>query len=173
MPAMPPMDATMGMSTASATTFSIVPWNRLMTPEAMKAVSRLMPSQTARRGAERNTGAKVSSSSSRPAMDMKEWSASSRMTSTTSSMVILPSSRPSLSTTGADTQSLRSNSLATSESGISTGMGSTSVAIISRTEAEGSDTSRVRSGNRPINWSARFTTIRLSVISGISSWRRR
>ena len=71
-PAMPPMEATMGISTASATTFSMVPWNRLMTPAAMKAVIRLMPSHMARRGAVRNTGAKVSSSSSRPAMDMNE-----------------------------------------------------------------------------------------------------
>ena len=48
---MPPMEATMGINTASATTFSIVPWNMLIVDAAMKAVMRFMPSQTALRGA--------------------------------------------------------------------------------------------------------------------------
>ena len=82
-------------------------------------------------------------------------------------------SLPFSSTTGADTQSLRSNKRATSVSGVFTAIGSMSVTIISRTEEAGSETSRVRSGNRPMYWSERFTTIRLSVIFGISLWRRK
>ena len=51
LPAMPPMLATIGISTASATTFSIVASNRPTTFAARNAVARLMPSQTARRRA--------------------------------------------------------------------------------------------------------------------------
>ena len=45
-PAMPPMLATMGMSAASAATFSMVPSKRLTTAAARNAVTRLMPSHT-------------------------------------------------------------------------------------------------------------------------------
>src|SRR3990167_874913 len=147
-PAMPPMLATTGISTASATTFSSVCSNRPTTADARNAVARLMPSQTARRRVERSTGAKVSSYSSRPAMLISEWSAPSRITSTTSSTVIRPSSRPSLSTTGALTRSSRSKMEATSLADWSARIAVASVIIASRTSMTGSFTSSVVSGRR-------------------------
>ena len=53
-PAMPPMLATMGMSAASAATFSMVPSKRLTTAAARNAVTRLMPSHTSRRRVDGN-----------------------------------------------------------------------------------------------------------------------
>ena len=147
--------------------------NTLITADAINAVNKLTPSQTARRGAVFNTEPNVSSSSPSPARLMSEWSASSRITSTTSSMVIRPIIFPSLSTTGADTQSLRSKRLATSLSSILAGMASISVFMISRTVVPGSETSTRRNGSKPIYSSRRFTTIKLSIISGSSSWRRK
>ena len=116
LPATPPMLATMGINMASATTFSIVASKILMTEEARMAVIRLTPSQTARRGAVRPTEAKVPSSSLNPAMLSREWSASSMMTSTTSSMVMRPNNFLLSLITGAETQSCFSNRCATSES---------------------------------------------------------
>ncbi len=104
-PAMPPMLATTGIRTASATTFSIVASNRPTTHEASSAVNRLMPSQSARRRALLRTPANTSSSSSRPAAASAGCSACSRTTSTTSSMVMRPSSLPSSATTAADSRS--------------------------------------------------------------------
>jgi hypothetical protein len=95
-----------------------VPSNRPMTQAARKAVSRLMPSQTARRRLLASTGANMSVSSSRPAMPIIECSACSRMTSTTSSMVMRPSRWPRASTTGAEIRSWPSKRLATSWLGI-------------------------------------------------------
>ena len=149
LPAMPPILATMGISTASATTFSSVPSYRPMTQEARNAVARLMPSQTARRRALSIAGAKMSLSSSRPAMLINEWSASSRITSTTSSIVMRPNSLPSSSMTGADTRSRSSNRRATASSSMVAGMPSTSVSITSATLASGSLVSRVASGSSP------------------------
>ena len=173
LPAMPPMLATIGISTARATTFSRVSSNRLITAEAARAVSRLMPSHSARRRTVCQTEPKVSSSSSRPAMPISECSASSMITSTTSSMVIRPTSMPSSSTTGAVTRSRRSNSLATSWASWVAGMASTSVIIASRTEVPGSEINTRVSGRMPTNWFLRFTTSRLSVVLGMSPRRRR
>ena len=104
----------MGMSAASAATFSMVPSKRLTTAAARKAVTRLMPSHTRRRRVEGITPANTSSSSRRPAADMTSCAASSRMTSTTSSTVMRPSSLPASSTTAADTRSRSWNSRETS-----------------------------------------------------------
>ena len=60
LPATPPMLATMGMRTASATTFSMVSVKRSITEAAMNAVSRLAPSHTALCLAVCRMGAKVS-----------------------------------------------------------------------------------------------------------------
>ena len=109
-----------------------------------------MPSHTARRFAVFKTGAKVSSSSSKPAIRMREWSASSLMTSTTSSMVMRPTKRPSWLMTGAETQSLRSNKLATSVSSKSAGMASRSVSITSDMRVLGSLTNKRVRGNKPM-----------------------
>ena len=149
LPAMPPMLATMGISTASATTFSSVSWNRPTTQEARKAVARLTPSHTARRRAAGSTGAKVSSSSDRPVRLMRECSDSSRMTSTTSSMVMRPRRRPSASTTGADTRSRSSKRLATSVAGMSAGMGSSSRSMTSATVSSGGRVRMAVSGSAP------------------------
>ena len=113
-PAMPPIEATMGMSAASAATFSMVPSKRPTTAAARNAVARLMPSHTSRRRVEGITPANTSSSSRRPAADMTSCAASSRITSTTSSTVMRPSSLPVVSTTAADTRSRSWNSRATS-----------------------------------------------------------
>ena len=53
----------MGMSAASAATFSMVPSKRLTTAAAMNAVTRLMPNHTSRRRVEGMTPANTSSSS--------------------------------------------------------------------------------------------------------------
>ena len=120
LPAMPPMLATTGISTASATSSRIVPSKRPITHAATNAVARFAASHSARRRDAANTGANRSSSSSRPAMLINERSPSSRMTSTTSSTVIRPSNTPSPSTTGAVSRLRCSNSRATSASSIST-----------------------------------------------------
>ena len=102
--AFPPIDATMGMSTASATISWMVASNMPMMSEATTAVPRLMSSHTKRERAVSRTESD-SSSSPTPARRRMSSSASSRMTSTTSSMVSTPTSRPLASTTGADRRS--------------------------------------------------------------------
>ena len=62
LPAMPPILATIGISTASATTCSMVLSNKPITAEAIKAVIKFMPNHNARRLLVFNAGAKVSSS---------------------------------------------------------------------------------------------------------------
>ena len=64
-----------------------------MADDARIAVKRFTPSQAARRGAARPIEENVSSVSLRPAIASNEWSASSVITSTTSSIVIRPSRR--------------------------------------------------------------------------------
>ncbi|MOA34175.1 hypothetical protein D3C78_1555330 [compost metagenome] len=99
------MPATIGINAASATSFSIEPSNRPITREATNAVIRLIASHAQRLRNERQTEAKMSSSSRRPAMFSTSVSLSSRIRSTISSMVRRPIRRPFLSTTGADTRS--------------------------------------------------------------------
>ena len=84
---------------------SSVASNKLIANDARIAVSKLTPSQTARRGAVRLMDENVSSVSLSPAIANKEWSASSTITSTTSSIVILPSNLVFASITGAETRS--------------------------------------------------------------------
>ena len=85
----------MGMSAASAATFSMVPSKRLTTAAAMKAVTRLMPSHTRRRRVDGNdAGEHVFLVARGRPRDMTSCAASSRMTSTTSSTVMRPSSLP-------------------------------------------------------------------------------
>ena len=172
-PATPPMLATIGISTASATRRSMVPSKRPMTHEARKAVSRLMPSHSARRRAARATGLNMSSSSSRPAA-LSAWCAAwSRMMSTTSSMVMRPSRMLLWSTTGADTQSWSENWLATSCAGVSTWMAGCSSSKSSLIGVLASWVSSEATDTRPRYWWRRLTTNRWSVCSGISPRRRR
>ena len=119
-PALPPMPATIGISTASATIFSIVPSNWPTTLAARNAVPRLIASQSRRRRNARGTGLNRSSSSSRPAAPSAWCSACSRMMSTTSSMVMRPSRMLLSSTTGAVIQSWSENWRATSSADSST-----------------------------------------------------
>ncbi|SKN47614.1 Uncharacterised protein [Mycobacteroides abscessus subsp. massiliense] len=105
LPELPPMPATMGISAASATIFSILPSNAPITRLAIKAVHRLMASHIQRFFTESQIGANKSSSSCKPAMLNMSASDSSRITSTISSMVILPISFLFSSTTGAVTKS--------------------------------------------------------------------
>ena len=67
LPELPPMPATMGISAASATSFSIEPSKAPITREAMKAVTRLIASQDQRLRKLFQTGANTSSSLDRPA----------------------------------------------------------------------------------------------------------
>ena len=79
-PAFPPMDATMGISTASATTSWIVPWNREITIEARTAVARLTVSQINRLRAVCSEERLMSDSLPRPTSRIKSSSASSSIT---------------------------------------------------------------------------------------------
>jgi hypothetical protein len=62
-PALPPIEATIGISTASATICSMVASNRLITQEARMAVARLISSQLKR---DRTVETMLSDSSSSP-----------------------------------------------------------------------------------------------------------
>ena len=105
LPVLPPMLATMGISAASATTFSIVPSNTPMTREATKAVSRFRASQAQRLRALLAIGAKRSSSSCRPAWVSISFSAVSRTWSMTASTASRPTTCRWALTTGADSRS--------------------------------------------------------------------
>ena len=152
---------------------SIVPSNILLTEEASSAANKLIVSQSERRRVLFSTGPKVSSSSSIPAIPIMECSASSRITSTTSSIVIRPSSLPSPSTTGADTQSLRSNFCATSLSDMLTGILWISGSMMLRIVVLGAQVSRSASLTPPSTLSCLSTTYKVSVVSGrLPLWRR-
>ena len=114
------------MRTARATRRSMVASNSPITQAARNAVARLIDSHRARCRAVTRSGANMSCSSSRPAADRSVRSFSSRIRSTTSSMVIRPISRPVSSTTGAEIRSRCSNRTETSVSGVSAGIGRTS-----------------------------------------------
>ncbi|MCY1554975.1 hypothetical protein D9M68_915910 [compost metagenome] len=94
---------------------------------------RLIPSQTARRRELTSTGAKISASSSRPAICISARSESSRIKSTTSSTVIRPITRLCSSTTGAESRSRSWNSRATSVFLLVTAMPAMSRSISSAT----------------------------------------
>ncbi len=91
-PALPPIEATMGISTASATICSMVASNRLITSEARMAVARLARSQVKRRRVVSHT-VSATDSPATPPMRRMSSEASSCTTSTTSSAVITPTSR--------------------------------------------------------------------------------
>ena len=97
-PALPPIDATIGISAASATICSIEASNSEMTKLASMAVMRLTTSQGARLRTVRNTLSESSSSPTPPSSLMSSV-ASSWMTSTMSSTVSTPTSRWLSSTT--------------------------------------------------------------------------
>ncbi len=67
LPELPPIPATIGISAASATSFSIEPSKAPITREAMNAVTRLIASQAQRFLKLFHTGANTSSSLDRPA----------------------------------------------------------------------------------------------------------
>ena len=172
-PAMPPMLATTGISTASATIWSMVASKSPTTQDAMNAVTRLMPSQSARRLALLRTPAKTSSSSSRPAAASRGCSACSRTTSSTSSIVTRPSSRRSGPMMAAESRSRPSNSWATSAAGVAGSMPATSESITAETIFSSSSVSRRVTGKAPRYRSLRSTTNRQSVLSGSSPRMRR
>ena len=100
-PAFPPIDATIGIRTASATKARIVSVNCEITVADRIAVPRLIASHTNRPRAISKTPSD-SSSSPTPASRRMSSSASSSSTSMASSMVMTPTSRPSASMTGAE-----------------------------------------------------------------------
>ena len=99
------MPATIGISAASATSFSIEPSNTPITRDAMNAVTRLIASHAQRFWNDFHTDAKTSSSSRRPACASTSSSPRSRTKSRISSTVTRPTSLSLVSTTGADTRS--------------------------------------------------------------------
>ena len=109
--------------------------------------------------------------SARPARDVSEWSASSMMTSTTSSMVMRPSSLPSASTTVP-----RSNRFAQNDARLRLRNFRIDRLLVGNhhflTETAGSETKTVLIGSKPTNRSLRLTTISLS-IGGSSECRLR
>ncbi len=99
-PALPPMLATIGISTASAVTAAITPSNCAITRDARIAVTRF----TASHGNRCRAIASVRSfrlSSPTPASSSRSSSCSSDRTAIASSIVITPITRPPSSTTGA------------------------------------------------------------------------
>ena len=101
-PALPPIEATIGMRTASATTCAMVASKIAITPEARIAVPRLMSSQRKRCFVVSSTLLCRSDSDTPPRRRISS-SASSSTISTTSSTVTRPSSLPLSFTTGAET----------------------------------------------------------------------
>ena len=106
---------------------------------ATNAVIKLIESQTTLDLAALAGAANVSSAI--PVMLIKFWSASSRITSTTSSTVILPTNLEFSSITGAEIKSFCSNKIETSLSFMFASIGSESVSINSLTLKVGSETS--------------------------------
>ncbi len=104
-PALPPIEATIGIRTASATSCWMVPSNTPMTIDAAIAVKRLTSNQVKRDRVVSRIALERSSSSPTPARRIMSSSYSSSITSTTSSTVITPTSRPLSSTTGAEIRS--------------------------------------------------------------------
>ncbi len=86
------MPATMGISAARATSFSMEPSKAPMTRLARKAVTRLTASHDQRFFTESHTEAKMSSPSFRPPWLSSSFSVSSRMKSTTVATVTRPTS---------------------------------------------------------------------------------
>ena len=102
--ALPPIEATTGISTASATIWPMVASNNLITLEASSAVPRFMSSQVNRLRTVSMT-VSITLSSPTPPSRRRSSSASSWITSTTSSTVTTPTNRLLASTTGADFRS--------------------------------------------------------------------
>ena len=100
-PAFPPMDATIGINMANATTFSILALKRLMTVDASIAVNKLIASHTNLFLVILNAVSDISSSLT-PANLKVSSSASSFIIVTISSPVIIPMSLWLLSTTPAE-----------------------------------------------------------------------
>ena len=100
-PAFPPIEATIGIKTASATKSLITPSNWAITRLARTAVTRFTASHGKRRLVVLITRS-VRLPSPTPARRRMSSSCSSSKTTMASSMVITPTSRPSSSTTGAE-----------------------------------------------------------------------
>ena len=113
-PALPPIEATIGMRMASATICSIVASNSEITQEASTAVSRLMKSQAKRERVVSSTVSLIVSSAPTPPRCSTCSSASSWITSTMSSAISVPMRRPLSSVTAAETRLYLSKRQATS-----------------------------------------------------------
>jgi hypothetical protein len=111
-PALPPIEATIGIKIARATISSIVASKNPITRDARTAVNRLINNQE-KRPLETLIALSVIFSSPTPPSNFISSPASSCITSTISSAVITPISLPLISTTGAETRSNLSNSKAT------------------------------------------------------------
>ena len=119
-PAFPPIEATMGMSTARATICSMVASNILITSEAKAAVTRLTSNQAKRFAEDWSTPSPIVSSPTPPRSKISS-SNSSRATSITSSTVIIPSNFPEASITPAVVRSYFSKRRATSSCRVTAG----------------------------------------------------
>src|SRR5512137_2814237 len=101
---MPPIEATIGMNTASRASSRIEPSKRPITEAARMAVPRLISSQTRRFGNTVRAGSRTVSSPAAPPSRWMSSVASSRITSMTSSTVMTPRRRWPPSTTGMATR---------------------------------------------------------------------
>ena len=101
-PALPPIEATIGISTASATTVASTSSNCAMTNEASTAVARFTASHGRRCRTVSTVPSESRLSSPTPARRRMSSSCSSSSTDMASSMVITPTSRSLSSTTGAE-----------------------------------------------------------------------
>ena len=101
MPAFPPIEATIGINTAKATTFSISSLKKPITIDARIAVNKFNKSQLNLLLVFFNTPSVISSSPT-PAKRSASSSASSFKTVKTSSLVIIPTNLLFLSTTHAE-----------------------------------------------------------------------
>ena len=100
MPAFPPIEATIGINTASATTFSIEAWKKPITIEAITAVSKFTNSHENLDFVVSITASYISACPTPPNFNISS-SLSSSITSTTSSTVIDPITSSLLFITGA------------------------------------------------------------------------
>ena len=158
LPEFPPIPATMGMSAASATSFSIECSKAPITREATNAVTRLIASHDQRFLTLAQTEEKTSSSSRNPACVRSSFSLLLRMKSTTLSTVTRPTSLPCSSTTGAETRSYRSKALAASCALSPDWSVTTSLIITFATLCSSSETISLESGSTPFKRSSLSTT---------------
>ena len=163
--ATPPILAIIGIRTAKKITCSKVSLKILITEAAIKAVTKLVPSQNPLVLIAVLVFSKVSLSI--PEICLNDSSASDLISSITSSKVILPMRLFSSSVTGAEIKSFFSKILITSEESVLIFIEFNSSFIRSFTNVCGELVNILERGREPLNLLVLLTTKTLSVDSGI------